>query len=72
MNIGHFQSSNLSIIIRKRWFMLLVLTFLLVLNLPVILGSEISRPLMIDLTAITGAVATVVIFYLNTSFAKIS
>jgi hypothetical protein len=67
MNIGHFQSSNLSIIIRKRWFMLLVMTFLLVLNLPVILGSEISRPLMIDLTAITGAVVTVVIFFLNTS-----
>jgi hypothetical protein len=57
MNIGHFQSSNLSIIIRKRWFVLLVMSFLIVLNMPVIFGSEISRPLMIDLTAVAGAVA---------------
>ena len=57
MNIGHFQSSNLSIIIRKRWFVLLVMSFLIVLNMAVIFGSEISRPLMIDLTAVAGAVA---------------
>ena len=45
--------------------MLLVMTSLIVLNLPVIFGSEIWRPLMIDLTAIIGAVVTTSYIFLK-------
>jgi hypothetical protein len=62
--IFHYPSSG--IILSKYIFLLLVIVSLIILNAPVIFGTETSRPLMIDLTAIIGAVVTVSIFFLNT------
>jgi hypothetical protein len=56
-----------SFTIHKRSFLLLVMVGLVVLNSPVIFGSVSSRPVMIDLTAIIGAIITAGIFTANTS-----
>ncbi|HEX9318501.1 MAG TPA: hypothetical protein VF884_06165 [Nitrososphaeraceae archaeon] len=63
-----FQSWKLSsFVIPKNIFLLLLMASLIILNYPVIFETEASRPLMIDVTAIIGAVVTAGIFFLNTS-----
>jgi hypothetical protein len=56
-----------NIIIHKNHFLILVGVSLIVINSSVIFGSDSSRPLWIDVTAVTGAVITAGIFLLNTA-----
>jgi hypothetical protein len=57
----------LKIVIHKNYFLILVGVSLIVINSPVIFGSDSSRPLWIDVTAVAGAVITAGIFLLNTT-----
>lgn len=60
------QFSLSRFVIHKRQFSVLILISAFAINAPVILGSSDIRPLMIDVTAVTGAAVTVFIFFTNT------
>lgn len=50
-------------VIHTRQFSIFVLVSVVIINLPVIFGSTEIRPLMIDVTAIAGAIVTVFVFF---------
>jgi hypothetical protein len=65
MNNRRIQPGINNIVMSRRRFLILVIISFIVLNSPVIFGSESSRPILIDLTAIIGATVTAGIFLLN-------
>jgi hypothetical protein len=65
MNNRRFQSGIKNSVMSRRRFLILVMISLIVLNSPVVFGSESSRPILIDLTAIIGSTVTAGIFLLN-------
>jgi hypothetical protein len=54
------------LVIHKRQFSILILVSVVVINFPVIFSSSEIRALMIDVTAIVGAVVTVFVFFTDT------
>ena len=50
-------------VIHTKQFSIFVLVSVVIINLPVIFGSTEIRPLMIDVTAIAGAIVTVFVFF---------
>jgi hypothetical protein len=56
-----------NIVLNKNHFLILVAVSLIAINSPVIFGSDSTRPLWIDVTAVAGATMTAGIFLLNTA-----
>ena len=49
-----------------RYFLILVVALIILINSPVIFSSATARPALIDVTAVLGSIATVAIFFMNT------